>query len=133
MSNSIVITLPHHLGVEEAKRRIAGRIELLRRDYIDKLAYSEVNWNGEVTDWIAASNSSGACGKSCNASVAWDLRFSRHRVRARRSPRVVTNALPMAIWAEARRFWWKKPASTIASTPKNFDAGVYVPPPGKQL
>jgi hypothetical protein len=37
MSNSIVITLPHRLGAEEAKRRIAGGIELLRRDYIDKL------------------------------------------------------------------------------------------------
>jgi hypothetical protein len=46
MSNSIVITLPHRFGAEEAKRRIAGGIELLRRDYIDKLAYSEVNWNG---------------------------------------------------------------------------------------
>jgi len=47
MSNSIVITLPHRLGVEEAKRRISGGIELLRRDYIDKLAYSEANWNGD--------------------------------------------------------------------------------------
>jgi hypothetical protein len=50
MSNSIVITLPHRLGAEEAKRRIAGGIELLRRDYIDKLAYSEVNWNGDTAN-----------------------------------------------------------------------------------
>jgi hypothetical protein len=42
MSNLIVITLPHRLGAEEAKRRIAGGIEPLRRDYIDKLAYSEI-------------------------------------------------------------------------------------------
>lgn len=48
MSNAIVITLPHNLGAEEAKRRIAGRIEDLRRDYIDKLAYSEVNWTGDT-------------------------------------------------------------------------------------
>jgi Putative polyhydroxyalkanoic acid system protein (PHA_gran_rgn) len=40
--------VPHRLGAEEAKRRIAERIELLRRDYIDKLAYSEANWNGET-------------------------------------------------------------------------------------
>ena len=46
MSNSIVISVPHRLGAEEAKKRIAGGIELLRRDYIDKLAYSEANWNG---------------------------------------------------------------------------------------
>jgi hypothetical protein len=49
MSNSIVITLPHRLGAEEAKRRITRGIELLRRDYIEKLAYSEVNWNGDDT------------------------------------------------------------------------------------
>ncbi|HEX3493865.1 MAG TPA: polyhydroxyalkanoic acid system family protein [Methylocella sp.] len=50
MSNSIVITLPHRLGAEEAKRRIAGGIELLRRDYIDKLAYSEANWNDNTAN-----------------------------------------------------------------------------------
>jgi hypothetical protein len=50
MSNSIVITLPHRLGAEEAKRRITGGIELLRREYIDKLAYSEVNWNGDTAN-----------------------------------------------------------------------------------
>ncbi len=50
MSNSIVITLPHRLGAEEAKRRIAGGIELLRRNYLDKLTYSETNWNGDTAN-----------------------------------------------------------------------------------
>ncbi|HUI21081.1 MAG TPA: polyhydroxyalkanoic acid system family protein [Methylocella sp.] len=50
MSNAIVVTVPHNLGAQEAKRRIAERIEHLRRDYIDKLAYSEVNWNGDAAD-----------------------------------------------------------------------------------
>ena len=50
MSNSIVITVPHRLGSEEAKKRISERIELLRRDYIDKLAYSEANWNGDTAN-----------------------------------------------------------------------------------
>jgi hypothetical protein len=50
MSNSIVITLPHRLGAEVAKKRIAGGIELLRRDYFDKLAHSEVNWNGDTAN-----------------------------------------------------------------------------------
>jgi hypothetical protein len=45
MLNSIVITVPHRLGAKEAKRRIAEQIELLRRNYIDKLAYSEANWD----------------------------------------------------------------------------------------
>lgn len=47
MANSIVITVPHKLGVQEAKRRIAESIEKLRRDYIDKLASSEVVWSGD--------------------------------------------------------------------------------------
>jgi hypothetical protein len=50
MSNSIVITLPHRLGAEEAKRRIAGGMELLRREYINKLAHSEANWNGDTAN-----------------------------------------------------------------------------------
>ncbi len=50
MSNAIVITLPHNLGAQEAKRRIAERMEHLRRDYLDKLAYSEVNWKDDTAD-----------------------------------------------------------------------------------
>jgi Putative polyhydroxyalkanoic acid system protein (PHA_gran_rgn) len=50
MSNSIVITVPHRLGAKEAKRRIVEQIELLRRNYIAKLAYSEANWNGDTAN-----------------------------------------------------------------------------------
>jgi isopentenyl diphosphate isomerase/L-lactate dehydrogenase-like FMN-dependent dehydrogenase len=50
MSNAIVVTVPHNLGAKEAKRRIVERLDHLRRDYIDKLAYSEVNWNGDTAD-----------------------------------------------------------------------------------
>ena len=50
MSKSIVITLPHALAVEDAKRRIAERIDLLRTSYIDKLAYSEVKWTDNKAD-----------------------------------------------------------------------------------
>ncbi|MCI0467978.1 MAG: polyhydroxyalkanoic acid system family protein [Beijerinckiaceae bacterium] len=50
MANSIVITIPHRLGAAEAKKRIAERIELLRRDYIDKLGHSEAKWNGDTAD-----------------------------------------------------------------------------------
>lgn len=50
MSNSIVITVPHNLGAEEAKRRIVERLERLRRDYVDKLGHSEVNWNGDTAN-----------------------------------------------------------------------------------
>lgn len=50
MQNSVVITLPHRLGAEEAKRRITERIELLRQDFISKIAYSETRWNGDTAD-----------------------------------------------------------------------------------
>lgn len=50
MANSIVITLPHRLGAEEARKRIAARIDLMRRDYIDKLGSSEATWNGNTAD-----------------------------------------------------------------------------------
>ncbi|WP_026607367.1 polyhydroxyalkanoic acid system family protein [Methylocapsa acidiphila] len=50
MSKSIVVTVPHDLGLEKAKKRVSERIELLRRDYIDKLAYSEVAWTGDKAD-----------------------------------------------------------------------------------
>ena len=37
MAQSIVVTVPHNLGAEAAKKRIAERIELLRAAYVDKL------------------------------------------------------------------------------------------------
>lgn len=48
MANSITITVPHNLGVETAKKRLAERIALLQRDYVDKVANSEVTWSGDV-------------------------------------------------------------------------------------
>jgi hypothetical protein len=47
MAQSISVTLSHTLGTVEAKKRIAERIELLRTQYIDKFAYSEINWDGD--------------------------------------------------------------------------------------
>ena len=65
MSNSIVITVPHRLGVEEAKRRIAEQLEHLRRDYIDKLAYSEVNWDADTADLRVVALGQTVMGKIC--------------------------------------------------------------------
>jgi hypothetical protein len=50
MSKSIVITLPHDLGAQEAKQRIASGLDRLRQDYVDKLAVSEVQWAGDRAD-----------------------------------------------------------------------------------
>jgi Putative polyhydroxyalkanoic acid system protein (PHA_gran_rgn) len=48
MPNTITVTVPHTLGVETAKKRLAERLEELRRDYVDKVAHSEVSWAGDV-------------------------------------------------------------------------------------
>jgi hypothetical protein len=48
MASTITITVPHDLGVDVAKKRLAERMEALRREYVDKIAKSEVNWSGDV-------------------------------------------------------------------------------------
>ncbi len=50
MQKSIVITVPHNLGADAAKKRICERIEVLRSAYLDKLAYTEINWTGDKAD-----------------------------------------------------------------------------------
>jgi hypothetical protein len=50
MSQSIVITVPHKLGADAARKRIAERIEQLRAAYVDKLAHSEISWVGNNAD-----------------------------------------------------------------------------------
>jgi hypothetical protein len=50
MSNSIIIAVPHNLGVNEARRRIGAEIDQLRNEYINKFAYSEVNWLGDTAN-----------------------------------------------------------------------------------
>lgn len=47
MSKSIVVTIPHNLGAEAARKRVAEQLEKLRREYLDKVAHSEVEWSGE--------------------------------------------------------------------------------------
>ena len=50
MSKSILITIPHVLGKDEARRRIVVEIDQLKSAYIDKFAYSEVHWIGDAAD-----------------------------------------------------------------------------------
>jgi Putative polyhydroxyalkanoic acid system protein (PHA_gran_rgn) len=65
MSNSIVITVPHNLGAEEAKQRIVERLERLRRDYVDRLGYSEMNWSGDTADLRVVAFGQTVTGKIC--------------------------------------------------------------------
>jgi hypothetical protein len=66
--NSIVITVPHRLGAEEAKRRIAEGIELLRREYIDKIGQSEAHWSGDTADVRVVCLGQTVTGKICAMS-----------------------------------------------------------------
>jgi hypothetical protein len=50
MNKSIVVTVPHNLGADAAKSRVARGIERLRTEYLDKLARTEVNWSGNRAD-----------------------------------------------------------------------------------
>lgn len=44
MPKSIVVTVPHDLGAEAAKRRVADGVERLRRDFVGNIAQSEIVW-----------------------------------------------------------------------------------------
>jgi Putative polyhydroxyalkanoic acid system protein (PHA_gran_rgn) len=48
MANTITINVPHDLGVETAKKKLSERMEALRREYVDKIAQSDVSWSGDV-------------------------------------------------------------------------------------
>ncbi|HEY1736777.1 MAG TPA: polyhydroxyalkanoic acid system family protein [Methylovirgula sp.] len=46
MTKSIVLTVPHALTQDEAKRRISAELDQLKGAYIDKFAQSTVTWTG---------------------------------------------------------------------------------------
>ena len=48
MSNTITVTIPHRLGLEAARTQARARLEKMQRDYVDKIAHSEVRWSGDV-------------------------------------------------------------------------------------
>jgi putative polyhydroxyalkanoate system protein len=47
MPKTISITLPHDLGTAEAKRRVQDQLDRLRKEYVDKIGQSQVNWTGD--------------------------------------------------------------------------------------
>ena len=50
MDKAIVVTIPHNLGQDAAKRRVAEGIARARSDYLDKLAHCDVSWSGNRAD-----------------------------------------------------------------------------------
>lgn len=64
MSRSITMSFPHDLGVPEAKRRIAERFDLLKREYVDKVGQAEIAWVGDVANLRVA-----ALGQTATAEI----------------------------------------------------------------
>lgn len=64
MPKSISITLPHALGVAEAKRRVQDQLERMRAEYVDKIGHSQVNWSGDQAKVDVA-----ALGQSASATI----------------------------------------------------------------
>jgi len=50
MAKSIVISVPHNLGIDEARRRVATEIDQLRNEYVNKFAHSEIVWAANSAD-----------------------------------------------------------------------------------
>ena len=50
MPNTITITVPHRLGVEAAKKRVADQLLKLQQEYVAKVAHSEITWAGDIAN-----------------------------------------------------------------------------------
>ncbi len=44
----ITITVPHKLGVDAARKRVAEQLVKLQQEYVSKVAHSDIEWNGDV-------------------------------------------------------------------------------------
>jgi hypothetical protein len=65
MQKTISITLPHALGVAEAKRRVQDQLERMRKEYVDKVGHSQVSWTGDEAKVDVA-----ALGQAASATIA---------------------------------------------------------------
>ncbi|HKA73879.1 MAG TPA: polyhydroxyalkanoic acid system family protein [Xanthobacteraceae bacterium] len=50
MSKPVVVSIPHHLGREEAVRRLKSGLERTRTTFGSQFAVLEENWSGEHLD-----------------------------------------------------------------------------------
>jgi len=68
MAKTISITIPHDLGVAEAKRRVQEQIDRFRAEYVNKIAHSEVSWTDDQAKVNVA-----ALGQTASAVIAVTL------------------------------------------------------------
>ena len=48
MAHKIVVTINHQLEVELIRKRVEARLNLLRQDYLKKIAHYDFFWSGNV-------------------------------------------------------------------------------------
>jgi putative polyhydroxyalkanoate system protein len=51
MTKPVVVSIPHQLGKEEARRRLQGGVGRLRDQFGDKLGHIEDTWAGDHADF----------------------------------------------------------------------------------
>ncbi|MCX7899978.1 MAG: polyhydroxyalkanoic acid system family protein [Methylocystis sp.] len=61
----ITIIVPHKLGAEAAKKRVADQLVKLQQEYVSKVAHSEISWAGDV-----ATVSVSAFGQQAKAEIS---------------------------------------------------------------
>ena len=50
MARTVSVTIPHSLGAQEAKRRLADGLETLKTQYADRLSEAQVAWRDNHAD-----------------------------------------------------------------------------------
>ena len=72
MSKPVVVSIPHQLGKEEARRRLQGGVGRLREQFGDKVGHIEDTWTGDHADFRVS---------ILGQSVAGALDVMEHEVR----------------------------------------------------
>lgn len=62
MTKPLVVSIPHQLGQEEAKRRLQTGIGQLKETYGNKLAVLEDKWSGDRLDFRVSAMGQGVTG-----------------------------------------------------------------------
>jgi putative polyhydroxyalkanoate system protein len=72
MSKPVIVSIPHQLGKEEARRRLQGGVGRLREQFGDKVGKIEDTWAGDHADFRVS---------ILGQSVSGGLDVTEHEVR----------------------------------------------------
>jgi hypothetical protein len=89
MSKPLVVSIPHHLGKDEAVRRLKDGIVYLKTSQANRISVVEDNWIGDRLDFLVAAlgqNASGSIDVSedqvtCSVNLPWMLAMLADKAR----------------------------------------------------